>query len=41
MGEAVQKAVEWTKAYLAGEDMGQVMDRQIEEFFRRDGENHV
>ena len=41
VGEAVQKAVEWTKAYLAGEDMGQVMDRQIEEFFRRDGENHV
>ena len=31
--EAVEKTVEWTKAYLAGEDMLAVMDRQIKEFF--------
>lgn len=31
--EAVYKTVEWTRAYLNGEDMGEVMDRQIEEFF--------
>lgn len=31
--EAVEKTVEWTKAYLNGEDMLEVMDRQIEAFF--------
>lgn len=31
--EAVEKTVEWTKDYLAGEDMLAVMDRQIKEFF--------
>ena len=29
---AVKKTVEWTKAYLAGEDVRPVMDAQIEEF---------
>lgn len=32
--EAVEKTVEWTRSYLAGEDMLTVMDRQIKEFFR-------
>ena len=32
VAEAVEKTVEWTKAYLAGEDMLSVTDRQIEEF---------
>ena len=31
--EAVQKTVEWSRAYLDGEDMLDVMDRQITEFF--------
>lgn len=31
--EAVEKTVEWAKAYLAGEDIREVMDRQILEFF--------
>lgn len=31
--EAVQKTVEWSKAYLNGENMLEVMDRQIGEFF--------
>ena len=31
--EAVEKTVEWSKAYLEGQDMLMVMDRQIEEFF--------
>lgn len=30
--EAVEKTVEWTKAWLAGEDMNAVMTKQIEEF---------
>ena len=34
--EAVEKTVEWTKDYLAGEDMLAVMDRQIKEFFRKE-----
>ena len=34
--EAVEKTVEWTKDYLAGEDMLAVMDRQIKEFFREE-----
>ena len=31
--EAVEKTVEWTRAYLDGEDVLEVMDRQIQEFF--------
>ena len=31
--EAVEKTVEWSRAYLDGEDMLEVMDRQITEFF--------
>jgi CDP-glucose 4,6-dehydratase len=31
--EAVEKTVEWTRAYLKGEDMLKVMDLQIREFF--------
>lgn len=31
--EAVEKTVEWSKAYLDGADMTEVMDRQIREFF--------
>lgn len=31
--EAVEKTVEWSKAYLAGSEMCEVMDRQIQEFF--------
>lgn len=31
--EAVEKTAEWAKAYLAGEEMLAVMDRQILEFF--------
>lgn len=30
--EAVEKTVEWSKAYYAGEDINSCMDRQIEEF---------
>lgn len=30
--EAIGKTVEWSKAWLAGEDVGAVMDRQIAEF---------
>ena len=32
--EAVEKTVEWFKAYLDGADMREAMDRQIREFFR-------
>lgn len=32
--EAVEKTVEWTKAYLDGCDMLEMMDRQIGEFFQ-------
>ena len=31
--EAVEKTVEWSRAYLEGEDMLEVTDRQIQEFF--------
>lgn len=31
--EAVEKTVEWTRAYLDGVDVLEVMDRQIQEFF--------
>jgi CDP-glucose 4,6-dehydratase len=30
--KAVEKTVEWSKAWLAGEDVGAVMDRQIDDF---------
>ncbi len=30
--EAIKKTIIWSKAYLAGEDMKQVMDQQIQEF---------
>ncbi len=30
---AIEKTVEWTSAWLSGEDISKVMDRQIEEFF--------
>lgn len=33
VNEAIQKTVEWTKAYLRGEDMGQVTQQQIRDFF--------
>ena len=33
IGEAVQKTAEWSKAYLAGEEMQEITDRQIREFF--------
>lgn len=32
--EAVEKTVEWSKAYLDGADMLEIMDRQITEFFQ-------
>ena len=32
--EAVEKTVEWSKAYYRGENMLEVTDRQIQEFFR-------
>lgn len=31
--EAIEKTVEWSKAYLTGEDVGICMDNQIKEFF--------
>lgn len=31
--EAIEQTVVWSKAYLAGEDMTDVMDRQIRDFF--------
>ena len=30
----MEKIVEWSVAYMAGEDVGQCMERQIEEFIR-------
>ena len=32
VAEALDKTVEWTKAYFADEDVAEVMDRQIREF---------
>lgn len=32
--DAIEKTVEWSKAYFAGEDVSVCMDRQIQEFFR-------
>lgn len=34
LSTAIEKVVEWTKAYAAGENVVAVMDRQIEEFVR-------
>ena len=34
VAEAVEKTVEWSKAWLAGEDMKLITDRQIREFFQ-------
>ena len=36
VAQAVEKTVEWSKAYLAGEDMLSAMDRQIREFLAPD-----
>ena len=33
IGEAVRKTAEWSKAYLAGEEMQEITDRQIRAFF--------
>ena len=33
IGEALQKTVEWSKAYLEGQDMRPVTDRQIRGYF--------
>ena len=33
--EAIEKTVEWSKAYLAGENVAEVMANQINEFFKR------
>lgn len=33
--QAIEKVVEWSKAWVAGEDVRRVMDRQIEEFLIR------
>jgi len=32
IGEAIQKTVEWTKAWLDGEEIPQVMDREIKDY---------
>ena len=32
MDKAIEKVVEWSKAWIAGEDVRTVMNRQIEEF---------
>ena len=32
VAEALDKTVEWTKAWFAGEDVAEVMDRQIKDF---------
>lgn len=33
--EAIEKTVEWSRAYLAGEDINAVMEKQINEYIRR------
>lgn len=33
--EAIEKTVEWAKAWMAGEDTDQIMEQQIREFLRR------
>ena len=35
LNEAMDKIVEWSKAWIAGEDIRPIMDRQIEEFLSR------
>jgi CDP-glucose 4,6-dehydratase len=37
--DAVEKTVEWTKAYLGGGDVRLVMEKQIDEFLNRECEN--
>ena len=32
VAEALDKTVEWTKAWFAGENVAEVMDRQIQDF---------
>lgn len=39
--EAIEKTVEWSRAYLAGEDILAVMDQQIREFFGKGESEHV
>ncbi|MFR5600885.1 MAG: CDP-glucose 4,6-dehydratase [Lachnospiraceae bacterium] len=39
--EAIKKTVEWSKAYLSGEDILAVMDQQIREFFGKGESEHV
>lgn len=34
IGDAIAKTVEWSKAFLAGEELSPVMERQIEEYLR-------
>ena len=36
VSEAIDKTVEWSKAYFAGKDMLEVMDRQIMEFYKEE-----
>ena len=38
ISQAIQKTVEWTKAYLEGEDMVAVIQGQIDAFLK-DGKN--
>ena len=33
--EAISKTVEWTKGHIDGEDVKQIMDRQIEDYFEK------
>ena len=33
--DAIEKTVEWSKAYLAGENVAEIMKKQIDEFFKR------
>lgn len=35
VSEALDKTVEWTKAYFAGDNIAEVMDRQIQEFISK------
>ena len=32
--QAIEKTVEWTKTWLAGEDVSDVMEKQISEFIK-------
>lgn len=35
VSEALDKTVEWTKVYFAGESVADIMDKQIKEFLNR------